>query len=66
MKKFMNWFISEESGQGMVEYGLIIALIAVVLIVALGTMSGKLEGLFGKVSDELDKANSKPGTKPNQ
>lgn len=32
MKKFMNWFAGEESGQSMVEYGLIIGLVAVVLI----------------------------------
>ena len=55
MKNFMNWFASEESGQGMVEYGLIIALIAVVLITALTAMSGGLENIFGKITDALNK-----------
>ena len=49
----MKWFLSEESGQGMVEYGLIIALIAVVLIAVLTRLSGGLEGIFDKVTGEL-------------
>ena len=35
MKKLFSWLKNEESGQGMVEYGLILALIAVVVIGAL-------------------------------
>ena len=35
MNALSNWLKNEESGQGMVEYGLIIALIAVVVIAAL-------------------------------
>lgn len=54
MKKLMNWLKNEESGQGMVEYGLIIALIAVVLIVALTTMSGGLEKIFNGVGTTLN------------
>lgn len=53
MKKFFNWLKNEESGQGMVEYGLIIALIAVVLIIALTAMSGGLGTIFGKITAEL-------------
>jgi pilus assembly protein Flp/PilA len=49
----------DESGQGMVEYGLIIALIAILLIGALTLMSGSLEGIFGRITGELnDKAGS--------
>lgn len=44
---------SEEQGQGMVEYGLIIALIAVVLIAALTAMGGGLTTIFGKITDKL-------------
>jgi pilus assembly protein Flp/PilA len=54
MKKLWNAFLSEESGQGMVEYGLIIALIAVALIAILSTLSGSLEGIFTEVKDSLD------------
>lgn len=48
--------LKDESGQGMVEYGLIIALVAIVIIVALTTMSGKLQGTFGKITEELPAA----------
>jgi|WetSurMetagenome_2_1015567.scaffolds.fasta_scaffold1406631_1 pilus assembly protein Flp/PilA len=54
MKKVMDFF-KKEDGQGMVEYGLIIALVAVVLIGALTLLSGDggLSGLFGDVTTEL-------------
>ena len=53
MKKFMNWFASEESGQGLVEYGLIIALIAVVLIGALTNLGTNIDGKFQKIIEAL-------------
>lgn len=48
MEKFAKWFVGEESGQSMVEYGLIIGLVAVVLIGALATVGGKdgLDGMY--------------------
>lgn len=53
MKNFMNWFVSEESGQGLVEYGLIIALIAVVVIAALTTLGTKINDKFGEINTAL-------------
>jgi len=50
-----KWFKDEE-GQGMVEYGLIIGLIAVVVIVALVALGPKVRTMFEKVNTELDKA----------
>lgn len=44
----------DERGQGMAEYGLIIALVAVVVIAALTLMGTKLMGKFGKVNDALN------------
>ncbi len=58
MSRLWKKFTSEESGQGMVEYGLIIALIAVVLIVTLGAMSGSLKTTFETIKGKLDNANS--------
>jgi pilus assembly protein Flp/PilA len=49
---------SEESGQGMTEYGLILALIAIVVIVALQLMGGSLEAIFGRITEELEQAPS--------
>ena len=54
-----KWFKDEE-GQGMVEYGLIIGLIAVVVIVALVALGPKVRDMFDQVNEELDKAASTP------
>jgi pilus assembly protein Flp/PilA len=43
----------EEDGQGMVEYGLIIALIAVAVIVALGALGGGIKDIFENVNAKL-------------
>lgn len=50
MKK---WFVEEESGQGMVEYGLIIVLIAIGVIVALRTLGDELVAVFENITNEL-------------
>ena len=57
----MKKFFKDENGQGMVEYGLIIALIAVVVIVALTAVGGKVEGIFNKISTGLDGAGTGNG-----
>ena len=57
MKNIWKNFVSEESGQGMVEYGLIIALIAVVLIIVLRAMSGSLGDTFETITGALNEAN---------
>ncbi|MFM1535323.1 Flp family type IVb pilin [Helcococcus ovis] len=54
MKNIMNWFMKEESGQGMVEYGLILALISVVVIAILGSIGGKLQEKFQSVLNALN------------
>lgn len=53
MKKALDWFISEESGQGLVEYGLIIALVAVVVIGVLASMGDGIKGIFTEVTGKL-------------
>lgn len=46
-------FIMDEEGQGMVEYGLIIALVAIGLIVAIGLLKDNLVAIFNKVGATL-------------
>lgn len=53
MKKLMAWFKDEE-GQGMIEYGLIIGLIAIVVIIALVILGPQIADLFNRVSDEIN------------
>lgn len=52
--------LRDENGQGMVEYGLILGLIAVAAIVALVALGPKITGIFTKASNELDQV---PGAK---
>ena len=49
-------FFKSEDGQGMVEYALILALIAIVAIVALTGLGQKIGNLFNKADDELANA----------
>ncbi len=41
--------LRDQSGQGMVEYGLIVALIAVALIAAFGLLGTEISALFGRI-----------------
>lgn len=50
--------ITDEEGQGMVEYGLIIALISIAVLVFLPGIGDKLKDVFGKVKGELDKVDT--------
>ena len=49
----MNFF-KDESGQGMVEYGLIIALIAIAVIAALELLGPAISGIFEDAQTELE------------
>lgn len=46
-------YIREEEGQGLVEYALIIGLIAVVAIAALTASGGSISGIFTSISTQL-------------
>lgn len=46
--------LASRKGQGLVEYGLIIGVIAVVVVAALTVLRGPLEGIFQGVADFLD------------
>ena len=54
MKALWNRFRRDESGQGLVEYGLIIALVALAVIGALVIFKDKIAALFGRAGTALD------------
>jgi pilus assembly protein Flp/PilA len=54
MKKLFSWLKNEESGQGMVEYGLILALIAVVVIFAVRAIGTNARDTFDNVAGQLE------------
>ncbi|MCX7903858.1 MAG: Flp family type IVb pilin [Caloramator sp.] len=49
----MNLNLKKQKGQGMVEYGLIIALVAVVVIVALTLLGGNIRNIFNQIANQL-------------
>ena len=53
MSQFVRRFLKDDSGATAIEYGLIAALVAVVLVTALGAMGTKLSGTFDKVTADL-------------
>ena len=52
----MNRFVREEDGATMVEYGLMVALIAVVCIAAVTLIGSSLSSLFGRVNTNISNA----------
>ena len=55
MVKLLMSLWTEESGQGMAEYGLILALVAVVTIVAFTTLGTGIRDKVTKVGGEISK-----------
>jgi len=55
MTKFITKFVKDESGATAIEYGLIAALIAVVIIGAVTTLGKTIDANFTKVTTEMSK-----------
>jgi pilus assembly protein Flp/PilA len=53
MTKFINRFLKDESGATAIEYGLIVALIAVVIVAMVGSIGTKLNAGFAKIDAKL-------------
>ncbi|WP_332656398.1 Flp family type IVb pilin [Brevundimonas sp.] len=53
MKKFISKFMSDESGATAIEYGLIAALIAVVIIAAVTTLGTNISSRFNQVATAI-------------
>lgn len=57
IKERVRGALNNENGQGMVEYGLILALVAIVVIGALALLGDNLNLKFGEINAEIG-----PGT----
>lgn len=69
MKDLLAEFWNDESGVTAIEYGLIAGLVGALLIVVLGSLGERLEGLFTALNDriaevEADVASGPPDTEP--
>ena len=53
MSKLVSRFLKDESGATAIEYGLIAALIAVVLVTAVGALGTKLNTTFDTIGKAL-------------
>ena len=56
MTRMLNRFAADESGATAIEYGLIAALIAVAIIVALQTLSTNIQTTFNYVGTQISTA----------
>ncbi|SHH40918.1 Flp family type IVb pilin [Massilia sp. CF038] len=56
MSKFVSAvqsFMADEDGVTALEYGMIAALIAAVIVTVVGVLGGKVDGAFQKIADAL-------------
>ena len=53
MKQLFSWIKREETGQGMVEYALIVALVALVAIVGLKVLGPKVNNMYVNVGNKI-------------
>ena len=53
---FQSRMVENEEGAGMVEYALLVALIGVLLIGAIGLLTGAIDNVFGSAETELNGA----------
>lgn len=54
MSKFVTQFLKDESGATAIEYGLIVALIAVVIVGAVTAIGTNMSGKFQEVADKVE------------
>ena len=53
---FLLNFVRNEEGQDLIEYALLVALIALVCVAALTTAGSQVNVIFGKIRDKLTTA----------
>jgi pilus assembly protein Flp/PilA len=50
---FMKQMLEREDGQDMVEYALVISLVAIAAVAGLHTLAGKITGVFSTIGTDL-------------
>jgi pilus assembly protein Flp/PilA len=60
MRLFWRSFLSDETGQGLVEYALIIALVAVGLVAILLVLRNSIGNVFNNAATQLNNAPTNP------
>lgn len=58
MTKFVTRFLKDESGATAIEYGLIVALISVIIVTAVTTLGTNIRGAFQKAATATTAAGS--------
>jgi Flp pilus assembly pilin Flp len=58
LRTLIRRFVQEERAASMVEYSLLVALIALIAFVAVQTAGDTLSGTYSEIADELVKAGS--------
>jgi pilus assembly protein Flp/PilA len=53
MRKLVSRFVKNEEGAALVEYGILVGLIAVVCIVAVKTLGTTIDGVFNTINADL-------------
>jgi pilus assembly protein Flp/PilA len=48
--------VTDEEGQGLIEYALIVLLISIAVIAVLGLLSGQIQGVFQSIGNTLESA----------
>jgi pilus assembly protein Flp/PilA len=56
MRNIVSRFAKDEQGAALVEYGLLVGLIAVVCVGAVTTLGGTINGVFGTINLSLTTA----------
>ncbi|MDD2626959.1 MAG: Flp family type IVb pilin [Candidatus Methanomethylophilus sp.] len=59
VKNFVEKFIKEESGQGMTEYAILVALLVIALIVVVGGLSKGMGSRFTEITKDFKDAPKK-------
>jgi pilus assembly protein Flp/PilA len=56
MPKLVSRFVKNDDGAALVEYGILVGLIAVVCIAAVGTLGTTIDGVFTTINADLSAA----------